>query len=59
MMMSFGTMTFAEDIRLSMVVKNIGNPFSDAIRKGWDEACAELGVECIFHGPEHPTLYGR
>jgi rhamnose transport system substrate-binding protein len=59
MLMSFGTMAFAEDIRLAMVVKNIGNPFFDAIRKGWDEACAELGVECIFQGPEQPTPEGQ
>ena len=40
----------AEDkLKLAMVVKNIGNPFFDAIRKGWDEACAELGVlsDCL------------
>jgi rhamnose transport system substrate-binding protein len=59
MLMSFGTLAFAEDVRLAMVVKNIGNPFFDAIRKGWDEACAELPVECIFRGPEQPTPEGQ
>ncbi len=49
----------AEKLRLAMVVKNIGNPFFDAIRKGWDVACAELDVECIFRGPEQPTPEGQ
>jgi len=45
--------------RLALVVKNIGNPFFDAVRKGWDEACGELGVESIYRGPERPTPEGQ
>jgi len=45
--------------RLALVVKNIGNPFFDAVRKGWDEACKELGVESIYRGPERPTPEGQ
>ncbi len=48
-----------EKMRLAIVVKNIGNPFFDAIRKGWDEACEELGVESIYRGPEQPTPEGQ
>ena len=48
-----------EKLKLAMVVKNIGNPFFDAIRKGWDAACEELDVECIFRGPEQPTPEGQ
>ncbi len=48
----------AEQKRLAMVVKNIGNPWYDAIRKGWDAACEELGAESIFRGPEQPTPGG-
>ena len=49
----------AGKLRLAIVVKNIGNPFFDAVRKGWDEACKELGVESIYRGPEQPTPEGQ
>ncbi|HAR65289.1 MAG TPA: rhamnose ABC transporter substrate-binding protein [Lentisphaeria bacterium] len=45
--------------RLALVVKNIGNPFFDAVNKGWQEACDELGVESIYRGPEQPTPEGQ
>ncbi|MHC4199587.1 MAG: rhamnose ABC transporter substrate-binding protein, partial [Planctomycetota bacterium] len=45
--------------RLAIVVKNIGNPFFDAVRKGWDEACDELRVESIYRGPQQPTAEGQ
>ncbi|GAK49734.1 Rhamnose ABC transporter, rhamnose-binding protein [Candidatus Moduliflexus flocculans] len=45
--------------QLALVVKNIGNPWFDAIRKGWDEACTEIGAESIFRGPEQPTPEGQ
>ncbi|GAK58209.1 rhamnose ABC transporter, rhamnose-binding protein [Candidatus Vecturithrix granuli] len=48
-----------EQKRLAMVVKNIGNPWFDAIRKGWDAACEELSAESIFRGPEQPTPEGQ
>ena len=44
---------------MALVVKNIGNPFFDAILKGWNEACGELGVESIYRGPEQPTPEGQ
>jgi len=49
----------AEKMRLALVVKNIGNPFFDAVNKGWQEACKELGVEAIYRGPEQPTPEGQ
>lgn len=45
--------------RLALVVKNIGNPFFDAVNKGWQEACRELKVEAIYRGPEQPTPEGQ
>lgn len=45
--------------RIALVVKNIGNPFFDAVNKGWQEACAELKVEGIYRGPEQPTPEGQ
>ena len=44
---------------IALLVKNIGNPFFDAIKKGWDEACKELGDESVFRGPEQPTVEGQ
>ena len=34
-----------DEITIAMIVKNIGNPFFDVVRKGWDEAVAELGPD--------------
>ena len=47
--------TAAGSARMALVVKNIGNPFFDAVNKGWQEACGELDVEAIYRGPEQPT----
>jgi rhamnose transport system substrate-binding protein len=49
----------AGTMRLALVVKNIGNPFFDAVNTGWQEACKELGVEAIYRGPEQPTPEGQ
>ena len=35
-----------DTVRLALVVKNIGNPFFDAVHKGWEEACEELMEGC-------------
>jgi len=51
--------TPAEATRLALVVKNIGNPFFDAVNKGWQEACKELEAEAIYRGPEQPTPEGQ
>jgi rhamnose transport system substrate-binding protein len=44
---------------IALLVKNLGNPFFDAIKKGWDEAVAELDVESVYRGPEQPTAEGQ
>ena len=48
-----------EVTKIALVVKNIGNPFFDAVNKGWQEACNELKVEGLFRGPENPTAEGQ
>jgi len=45
--------------KIAMVVKNLGNPFFEAARKGCEEAAKELGDECIFQGPATPTAEGQ
>ncbi len=49
----------AGGLSIAIVVKNIGNPFFDVIKTGWDEALGELGDESIFRGPEQPTPEGQ
>jgi len=47
-------------VRIGLVAKSLGNGFFDAIRKGGDEAAAELGnTEVIFTGPTSPTAEGQ
>ena len=48
-----------DEVTIALVVKNIGNPFFDVVRKGWDEAVAELGVNDVWRGPEQPTPEGQ
>lgn len=48
-----------DEVTIALVVKNIGNPFFDAIKRGWDEAVAELGVVSVYRGPEQPTAEGQ
>lgn len=45
--------------KIAMVVKNLGNPFFEAAKKGCEEAAKELGDECIFQGPSTPTAEGQ
>lgn len=49
----------AADLKLALVVKNIGNPFFDAVKKGWDEAIDTIGAQSIYRGPEQPTAEGQ
>ena len=49
----------SDEVQLALVVKNIGNPFFDVVKRGWDEACDELGVVNIYRGPEQPTPEGQ
>jgi rhamnose transport system substrate-binding protein len=48
------------NIRVAMIVKNLGNSFFEACRDGGQEAAKELGgVELIFQGPSTPTAEGQ
>jgi rhamnose transport system substrate-binding protein len=51
----------AENMRIAMVVKNLGNGFFEAARNGGQEAVKELGsgVELIYTGPTTPTAEGQ
>lgn len=56
----FGANAFAADLRVAMVVKNLGNGFFDAARDGGREAAKEIGnIELIYTGPTTPTAEGQ
>jgi len=49
-----------ENVRIAMLVKNLGNAFFEACRDGGLEAAKELGgIEFIFQGPTTPTAEGQ
>ena len=54
-----GTAETQKEVTIAMIVKNIGNPFFGVVRKGWDEAIGELGVNSVWRGPEQPTPEGQ
>jgi rhamnose transport system substrate-binding protein len=45
--------------KVAVVAKSLGNGFFDAVRKGAEEAAADLGVQLIFTGPPTPTAEGQ
>ncbi len=45
--------------KIGLVVKNLGNPFFEAVNRGAQEAAQELGDEVIFQGPATPTAEGQ
>ena len=48
------------NLKVAMIVKNLGNSFFEACRDGGMEAAKELGgVELIFQGPSTPTAEGQ
>jgi rhamnose transport system substrate-binding protein len=50
------TAAYAEQIKVALVVKSLGNGFFDAAAKGAQEAAKELGdVEVIYTGPTKAT----
>jgi rhamnose transport system substrate-binding protein len=52
----FAHSAHAEDIKIALVVKSLGNGFFDAANKGAQEAAKELGgVEIIYTGPTKAT----
>lgn len=56
------SVTFAQsdNVRIAMIVKNLGNAFFEACHEGGLEAVEELGgIELIFQGPSTPTAEGQ
>lgn len=50
----------AQDLRIAVVVKSLGNSFFDAAHRGALEAAAEIGgVEVIYTGPTAATAEGQ
>ena len=50
----------AQDFRLALVVKNLGNGFFEAANKGAEEAAKELGgIKVIYTAPTAPTAEGQ
>ncbi len=50
----------SDNVRIAMVVKNLGNAFFEACHEGGLEAVEELGgIELIFQGPSTPTAEGQ
>ncbi len=50
----------AEELRVAMVVKNLGNGFFEAARDGGMEAAKQIGgVKVIYTGPTTPTAEGQ
>jgi len=48
------------NLKVALVVKNLGNSFFEAVRDGGLEAAKELGgVEVIYQGPSTPTAEGQ
>ncbi len=41
--------------KYAIIVKNTGNPYNDKEAAGFEEACKEIGVECIIKAPANPT----
>ncbi len=53
-------MAQAEDMRIALVVKALGNGFFEAAARGADEAAKEIGgVEIIYTGPTDTTAEGQ
>ena len=56
----FGGQAAAEEIRIAMVVKNLGNGFFEAARDGGLEAAKQIGgVKVIYTGPTTATAEGQ
>lgn len=50
----------AQDMKIALVVKSLGNGFFDAANKGAQEAAQEIGgIEVIYTGPTQATAEGQ
>jgi rhamnose transport system substrate-binding protein len=55
-----GKTASADEVRIAMVVKNLGNGFFEAARDGGLEAAKQIGgVKVIYTGPTTPTAEGQ
>jgi rhamnose transport system substrate-binding protein len=53
-------MTAKGPMKIALLVKNLGNPFFDAVDTGGKEAAKELGnIDVIYQGPSTPTAEGQ
>lgn len=56
----FAAPAAAQDMKIALVVKSLGNGFFDAANKGAQEAAKEIGgVEVIYTGPTQATAEGQ
>ncbi len=55
----FSMSAYADEYVIALVVKNVGNPFFDAVARGGQDACDDLGHTLIFQGPPTPTVEGQ
>jgi rhamnose transport system substrate-binding protein len=56
----FAGAAHADNVKIALVVKSLGNGFFDAANKGAQEAAKELGdVEIIYTGPTKATAEGQ
>ncbi|HET8726199.1 MAG TPA: substrate-binding domain-containing protein, partial [Alphaproteobacteria bacterium] len=50
----------ADNMKIALLVKNLGNGFFDAANKGAEQAAKDLGdVDIIYTGPTQPTPEGQ
>ncbi len=57
--MLFGSL-FSKEIRIALVVKNLGNGFFEAARDGANDAAKEIGnIKIIYTGPATATAEGQ
>jgi len=45
----------AAGMKYAIIVKNTGNPYNDKEAEGFQNACKEIGAECIIKAPANPT----
>src|SRR5690554_3401429 len=60
LILAIGAQVQAQNVRIAMVVKSLGNGFFEAAYEGAQEAMAELGdLEVIYTGPTSTTAEGQ
>ncbi|WP_034643006.1 rhamnose ABC transporter substrate-binding protein [Desulfovibrio inopinatus] len=60
LILGLASSVMAKDMKIALVVKNLGNGFFEACNRGAEEAAKELGdIEIIYTGPTTPTAEGQ